>query len=163
MQSEAELTLRTREERDLAQVVSWVPDADALFLFSGSRLSWPLTANQLREVTAASGLVPYVVIALSGELVGHFDLCVVDGVARLGRVILDPTLRGRGCSRTVIDFALAEAQRLGAERVRLNVIASNTPAIRAYRRAGFRARPADRDRPDVIIMERTAAGSAPRA
>ncbi|WP_347568812.1 GNAT family N-acetyltransferase [Microbacterium lacticum] len=157
VQDAAEWTLRPREDRDLERIVGWIPDAEALRLFSGTRLSWPLTVRQLQEVTEASALAPYVVAAASGELVGHFDLRLEEWVVWLGRVVVDPSQRGQGLARGVVKLAVVEAHRLGAHRVRLNVISSNVPAVRAYRRAGFLAQPSDDAQTEVTVMERTLA------
>lgn len=154
VQDAAEWTLRPREDRDLERIVGWIPDAEALRLFSGTRLSWPLTVRQLREVTVVSALAPYAVVAASGHVVGHFDLRLIGEVAWLGRVIVDPSLRGQGMARGVVELAVVEAHRLGAHQVRLNVIPSNVPAVRAYRRAGFLAQPPDDARMGVTVMER---------
>jgi mycothiol synthase len=50
---------------------------------------------------------------------------------------LTPSARGRGCGGRIIRFALDTAARRGAERLVLAVDDANTPALRAYERAGF--------------------------
>jgi len=154
MQIADSLRVRARNEQDVLQVVGWVPDAAALYLFSGTRLTWPLTAQQLQSMVGVDGVTSSVVVLPSGDLVGHFDLAIDASVARLGRVIVNPALRGRGLAITVVHLALAEAQQLGVEVVRLNVISTNEPAIRTYRRAGFTAVAGNPDRAGVIVMER---------
>jgi len=52
----------------------------------------------------------------------------------------------------LIDRALLQAGRQGATRVRLNVIRGNEPALRTYRRAGFRE-VSPSPRVDVVPME----------
>lgn len=153
--NEASLSIRVRNERDVDEIVGWIPDAAALYLFSGSRLTWPLTASQLQGMVAIEGLTPLVVVTSSGELVGHFDLTVAGQVARLGRVIVNPALRGRGLAGVIVDLAVAEASRFGACVVRLTVISTNEPAVRAYCRAGFAPVAGDPERGDVAAMERS--------
>lgn len=157
---EASLSIRVREEGDVQEIVEWVPDATALYLFSGPRLRWPLTASQLQGMVTLEGLTPSVVVTSSGELVGHFDLTVAGPVARLGRVIVNPALRGRGLAGVIVNLAVAEAQRLGADVVRLTVISTNEPAVRAYRRAGFALVAGDPERGDVTAMERSVVASS---
>lgn len=151
--------VRARCAADAREIVTWVEDARALYLFSGARLRWPLTAGQLQAMLAVEGLTASVVVSRAGDVVGHFDLTIDGEVARLGRVIVKPDLRGRGISPRIADLAVARARRLGAEVVRLNVIATNERAIRAYRRAGFTVVVGDADRADVIIMERQTAAA----
>lgn len=136
-----------------------MPDAAALYLFTGPRLRWPLTASRLQGMVTIEGLTPSVVVTSSGELVGHFDLTVTGPVARLGRVIVNPVLRGRGFAGVIGDLAVAEAHRLGAEVVRFAVINTNEPAVHAYRRAGFAPLAGDTGRRDVTVMERPIASS----
>jgi ribosomal protein S18 acetylase RimI-like enzyme len=82
---------------------------------------------------------------------GHFDLTIDGDIARIGRVIIDPTHRGHGLARTLVTLAVEQARSLGASELRLNVIAGNEPAIRTYLRAGFTELPRP-DRPDVRAM-----------
>lgn len=156
---EGPLSTRVRDERDVQEVVGWVPDAAALYLFSGPRLTWPLTTSQLQSMVAIEGLTAWSVVTSYDEVVGHFDLTVDGPVARLGRVIVNPGLRGRGLAVAVVDLAVAEAQRIGTEIVRLDVISTNEPAIRAYRRAGFALGAGDPKRADVTAMERSVTAS----
>ncbi|WOF22574.1 GNAT family N-acetyltransferase [Microbacterium betulae] len=148
------LSIRARDERDVRKIVGWVPDAAALYLFSGPRMTWPLTVQQMQDMVAIRGSTPYAVVTVSDDLVGHFDLTIDGTIARLGRVIVSPALRGQGLPADVVDLAFAQARRLGADAVHLNVIAANVPALRTYWRAGFATTEGDTDRADVIAMER---------
>ena len=141
--------------------MGWIDDEAALYLFSGSRLAWPLTAEQLQSMSATEGLAASVVVTPTGDLVAHFDLTIDGGVARLGRVVVNPALRGRGLASAVVALACTEAQRLGAAVVRLNVITANEPAIRAYTRAGFVAVEGESSRPGVTVIERSVISVAP--
>ena len=155
------LNVRARSEADAREVVGWVEHAQALYLFSGPRLTWPLTVEQLQGMLAIEGLAASVVVSRTGEVVAHFDLTIDGALARLGRVIVKPELRGRGLASRIVDLAVAQAQRLGAEVVQLNVITTNEPAIRAYRRAGFDALPGASSRANVTVMERPVIAALP--
>jgi ribosomal protein S18 acetylase RimI-like enzyme len=50
---------------------------------------------------------------------------------------IDPAHRGRGLGRLLVAFGLAEARRLGGERVELGVYAENTAARALYASFGF--------------------------
>ncbi|MEW1962273.1 GNAT family N-acetyltransferase [Microbacterium sp. NPDC077644] len=145
--------LRRRTATDCESVVRWIPDVDALYLFTGPRLRWPLDAVQLSgmEDEGYSGWT--LVEDESGEALGHFDLAVDGKVARLGRVCIDPMRRGQGLAHVLVGFAIDRARSLGASEMRLNVIVGNDAAIRTYERAGFTTSPRS-DRPDVRVMSR---------
>ncbi|WP_354211734.1 GNAT family protein [Arthrobacter sp. UYCu511] len=147
------ISIRPRKEADLATVVEWVPDAAALYLFTGPRLRWPLTTEQLSEMESEPNLSAWIGASSSnGMSVGHFDLTQHDETFRIGRVIIDPAQRGQRLAATLVELAVAKVQALGASRITLNVIAGNSPAIRTYERIGFRTYPTSTE-PGVVSME----------
>jgi putative acetyltransferase len=74
----------------------------------------------------------------AGTAVG---LCVVfertDGTVELKRMIVKEGARGQGVGAALLHGAEAEARRLGAQAVLLEVGIRNTEAQRLYRRAGY--------------------------
>jgi ribosomal protein S18 acetylase RimI-like enzyme len=50
---------------------------------------------------------------------------------------LKPQARGRGLGRKFVNFALAEAEKLGISTLHLEVEAGNDAALDLYRRSGF--------------------------
>lgn len=150
---------RTTDDRRL--VVGWVPDADALYLFTGPRLHWPLTESQLAEMEGRNGFTAWMLVDdETNTPVGHFDFTLQSGTARIGRIILAPQMRGRGLAHVLVDNAIQQARRLGASELTLNVIVGNEPAIRTYERAGF-VTIAESARPGVRGMSRLLEESAP--
>lgn len=154
--------LRRRTSQDIKEIVRWIPDEEALYLFTGSQLTWPLTVEQLSAMEGSRGFSAWVVESPEGRLVAHFDLRVAEG-ARVGRIIVNPELRGQGWAAVVVGFAIDEARRQGVSRLGLNVIRGNEPAIRSYLRAGFSI-DAAAPRPDVhgmtIELDRAEVGSS---
>jgi ribosomal protein S18 acetylase RimI-like enzyme len=70
-----------------------------------------------------------------------------------------PAVRGRGVGRRLAEAAIAAAKAQGAERIELEVFASNTRAITLYETLGFvregvrrRARKLDGEYDDVVLM-----------
>ncbi len=61
-----------------------------------------------------------------------------EGVAQLRWFILAPALRGRGLGTRLLDQALGFARERGYARVILWTVGELAPAVRLYRRAGFR-------------------------
>jgi ribosomal protein S18 acetylase RimI-like enzyme len=57
--------------------------------------------------------------------------------ADLFQMWVDPTLRGAGVGRALLEESLAWAKSIGAHRVRLSVTATNNPAMRLYTSHGF--------------------------
>lgn len=134
--------LRTRERRDadLAAVVGWITDRDALHLFTGTTLRWPLTEQQLRDLLAdTADMTAWTLIddVEPDRPLGHFDLTRDSEGAHLGRVIIDPERRGQGLGRDLVGFVLATAREEHLTLISLNVVAGNLPAIKTYQRWGF--------------------------
>jgi predicted GNAT family N-acyltransferase len=75
------------------------------------------------------------VVAFDGErIVGTCRLVFDHDVARLGRMAVEPDLRGRGIGRAVLEEAEREARQAGAQRIRLH---AQTSARSLYQRSGF--------------------------
>lgn len=145
------LRARERNREDLPTVTGWIPDADALYLFTGPRLKWPLTVEQLIEMELLDGFSAWIAVDEDSVAVGHFDLTLDHRTARVGRVVIDPQKRGRGLAHALIHLAIERARELDANDLELNVVASNVPATRTYERAGFKRHPTP-PRPGVERM-----------
>ncbi|WP_380156338.1 GNAT family N-acetyltransferase [Kineococcus sp. R86509] len=144
--------LRKRTEADTATVVRWIPDAAALYRFAGPWLTWPLTTEQLNDVTARPGATAWVLDSSDG-VAGHVQLTPTDHAVRLGRVLVDPAQRGRGLGRQLVALAVEQARSQGAGRVDLGVLGDNWSARRIYEALGF-VPAADPEPSGVIMMTR---------
>src|SRR5438128_2489092 len=89
---------------------------------------WPPTR------TAAMARRLHIVAFADGRLAGTCRLVFDGGVARLGRMAVEPDLRGRGIGAAVPEKAEREAPRSGADRLRLH---AQSAAPTLYERGGF--------------------------
>jgi ribosomal protein S18 acetylase RimI-like enzyme len=113
-------------------------------------------------ILAGAG-VQFVALNDADEVVGWCDIIRLDQESfrhgwRLGMGVL-PEVRGRGVGRRLAEAAIAAAKEQGAERIELEVFASNTRAIALYETLGFvhegvrrRARKLDGEYDDVVLM-----------
>jgi putative N-acetyltransferase (TIGR04045 family) len=76
----------------------------------------------------------HIVAVDAGQLVGTCRLVFDDGIARLGRMAVEPNLRGRGIGAHILEEAEREARAAGARRIRLH---AQTDAQSLYERGGF--------------------------
>lgn len=76
----------------------------------------------------------HVVAIRRAELVGTCRVLVDDGLGRLGRMAVEPELRGRGLGATMLDEAERVASAAGATRMRLH---AQVAARSLYERAGY--------------------------
>jgi RimJ/RimL family protein N-acetyltransferase len=114
--------------------------------------------------------VQFVALNEADEVVGWCDIVRLDQETfrhawRLGMGLL-PAVRGRGLGRRLAEAAIAAARERGAERIELEVFASNARALALYEKLGFvregvrkRARKLDGEYDDVVIMALLISGS----
>ena len=76
----------------------------------------------------------HLVAVEDGRVVGTCRLVFEDGVARLGRMAVEGTMRGRGIGAAILAAAEREARAAGAVRMRLD---AQLTAQSLYERGGF--------------------------
>jgi ribosomal protein S18 acetylase RimI-like enzyme len=80
---------------------------------------------------AGDAIAGYVAIGPPTPVASNAHVLMVRGLA------VDPAWRGRGIGRRLVDAAVAEAERRGARRLTLRVLAPNAAARALYEAAGF--------------------------
>jgi RimJ/RimL family protein N-acetyltransferase len=58
-------------------------------------------------------------------------------VLKINGLAVDPVASGQGIGRSLVEAAVAEAERRGAHKVTLRVLGTNAAARRIYARCGF--------------------------
>jgi ribosomal protein S18 acetylase RimI-like enzyme len=103
------------------------PRREGLTTFFGGRLD---PADAL--VAAVDGaVVGYATLHNAIPLPAHAHVLEINGVA------VHPAAAGQGVGRALVEAAVAEATRRGAQKVSLRVLGSNAVARRLYARCGF--------------------------
>jgi [ribosomal protein S18]-alanine N-acetyltransferase len=97
------------------------------------------------------------VAVADGRLLGFSIGKLVAGVGELESVAVEENMRGQGIGRALLSAVVDWAKSNGAERVELEVRASNSGAIRLYaqaglRREGIRAGYYDDPEEDAVLM-----------
>ena len=120
--------------------------------FTMEPLDHLLLENPETEIIAKGGAVLFAADA-HGAIVGTVALKNEgDGVFELSKMGVDEGAQGRGVGRLLGEAALARARAMGARKIILYTNSVLAPAIRLYRRLGFRDVPvmaADYTRADV--------------
>lgn len=132
------LSLRAFEPADDAALISWLPDADAVFRWTGPMLDFPLDSAQLARVRDLPDTTEWTALDESGERIGHIGLVrTAPGSARIARVIVAPVRRGTGLGRELMRAAIDRGRELGLAALTLNVVAENATAIGLYSSLSF--------------------------
>lgn len=142
------ILLRYMDESDFQHLQRWSVSPEFLRQWAGPSFDYPLDQQQLQNYLeganhpASSDMLIYCAVEKSGgQVVGHLSIARIDRVnssARIGRVIVDPQLQGRGIGRGMIQEAIRIGfQGLGLHRLSLGAFAFNTSALRCYENAGF--------------------------
>ncbi len=138
------MQIRPLERRDFQTIIDWFPSEAAPIQWGGPDVRFPLDEAQLAEMADEGRQTPPLRRLWVGELDGipaaHAQVALDwrHGVARLARIGISPSLRGRGLAvpflQQIIRTTFADA---AFERIELNVYTFNQAAIRTYRKLGF--------------------------
>lgn len=99
----------------------------------------PLTDKEAVERSNYGGRDFYCVMLQDNKAIGYGMLRGWDegyAVPSLG-IALDPSTRGQGNSRILMNFLHDTAKKRGATKIRLKVNSNNRPAIELYRSLGY--------------------------
>ncbi len=124
----------------------------------------PWTAGNFRDALAA-GYSTRVGVR-EGRIVAYGVLMLAPGEAQLLNLSVVHDARREGIGAALLDQFVADALRLGAEQIFLEVRVSNLPAIALYERAGFLPvgrrngyYPGGEVKEDALVMRRAAGRS----
>jgi GNAT superfamily N-acetyltransferase len=134
------LALRDFTPADDDALIAWAPTAEALTLFAGATLVFPLTAAQLQALRDTRHLHTWTAyVAPDADVpVGHAEVLRTGrDSGRLARIVLDPARRGAGLGRALVAAAIERAELLGVRALDLRVYDGNDAAIRTYLALGF--------------------------
>jgi [ribosomal protein S18]-alanine N-acetyltransferase len=113
-------------------------DLDPVLEIESASFSHPwIRRHFLDEIESPFGF-PTVAILPDGTIAGYLCLKQIIDEAEILDVAVDPSQRGKGVGRLLVDDALAASLAKGAAVVALEVRTGNAEAIALYRRVGFR-------------------------
>lgn len=139
-----EPVLRGFEDGDASVILSWIENREQQRMWSADRYSsFPPSAEEMtmmyREQSETGRFFPFTMT--DGQRVtGHFILRYPsddDTHLRIGFVIIDPSLRGRGIGKLMMEMAQQKARQMGARTLSLGVFKDNPSALGCYRSCGF--------------------------
>ena len=137
------MTLRPFTINDAPIILSWIKDETAFRKWSADRYPVypPMPENMLAQYE--SGVIfPFTAIDGERKVVGHIMLRYPNlskTVIRLGFVIVDDNLRGKGYGKQMLRLAIQKAKNeFGAKKITLGVFDNNPSAFHCYESVGFK-------------------------
>jgi ribosomal protein S18 acetylase RimI-like enzyme len=130
------LERRAARSADAHIIVLWFPTKAEAVSWGGPSVPEPLTSTWLaREFEAGSY---WVWVDSAGTIEGVFSLrFLAEGIARLSRFALAPSLRGQRLAKGLVEEIITLARSLGAKQLSLGVYGSNRIARHVYDDMGF--------------------------
>ena len=139
------MILREFADSDAEKIVSWTGSERAFRLWCADRYEkYPISAADMTAMYDECGRTGtfFPMTAVENDIVaGHLILRYTDEkheTVRLGFVIVDNAVRGRGKGREMLELAKKYAVNvLNARKLTLGVFDVNTAALSCYKAAGF--------------------------
>jgi RimJ/RimL family protein N-acetyltransferase len=139
-----EIVFRPFRPGDARALLHWAKTPDELLQWVGPRFAFPLDERQLAEYADTSSGHRHLISAVrgtTGTVLGHAELAVMPEheLGKIGRVAVAPEERGQGIAGRLLNWLVAFAfGDLALHRLELVVFAFNEPALRCYKRVGFK-------------------------
>jgi len=136
------MTLRPFNIDDAPIILSWIKDKAAFRKWSANRYPvYPPKPEDMAAQYAADNIFPFTAIDDDGNIIGHIMLRYPDtskAIIRLGFVIVDDNLRGKGYGKQMLQLAIQKAiQEFGAKKITLGVFDNNPSAFHCYESVDF--------------------------
>lgn len=133
------IRIRPYKVTDADRILSWCHDERAFYQWTAGVLgNYPITKNEFAFVET---LMPFTAFDESGVM-GFFTLRNPNeslDELRFGFVIVNPSKRGRGYGKAMMQLGLKFAFEIyGAKRASLGVFENNLSAYYCYKASGFR-------------------------
>ena len=139
------MNLRKYEDSDASTILSWIDSERAFRLWSADRYGeYPIKPEDIslnyKECEEAGNFYP-MTLTDDDKIIGHLILRNPGqdkNTIRLGFIIVDSKIRGKGYGKALINLAIKYArEELKATEINLGVFKNNESAYRCYSSVGF--------------------------
>lgn len=139
-------SIREYKNTDAERIISWITDEKSFRQWSADKYDrYPPTAEEINafyDSMKSKGARAFV-FCDDGKEIGHFILRPLDeeiiNTVRIGFIIVDSSIRGRGYGRKMLEVAIEYAfKEFDVIRITLGVFENNPKALKCYESVGFR-------------------------
>lgn len=138
------MIIRTFKKDDAPIILGWIKNKTDLRKWSADRYrDYPATPDEMAQLYAPDNMTPLTAEDENGNVIAHIAIRIPDianpKAVKLGFIIVDDSLRGKGYGKELIRQAIDYARKnLNATRISLGVFKNNPPALHCYESVGFR-------------------------
>lgn len=136
------MKLRDYKETDAFEIIKWINNEKDLKLWCANIYkNYPITANDINDNYNSNHLLPKTLVD-NNKIIGHLILrnpSTDKYVVRFGFIIIDPSLRGKGYGKILLNKAIQFAKKeLHVKEITLGVFGINKNAYSCYKSVGFK-------------------------
>ena len=134
------IQLKKFDREDYDNLVAWIDSEEMLIRIAGRQMTFPVTKEQLDISQSDAKRNAFSIIdAETGKSIGHCELYLLENSAKIDRVIIDGSMKGKGLCNPLMKLLLDYGFNILKQPViELNVFDWNTAAIRCYEKAGLK-------------------------
>jgi len=139
------MEFREYKKEDAFEIIKWIRNEEELFLWSADIYNrFPIKAQDINlfyeECSKKTNFYP-MTLTNNNKVIGHLILRNTDKnneIVRLGFIIINSNLRGKGYGKKLIKLAIKYAKnKLNAKEINLGVFEKNINAYKCYESVGF--------------------------
>ena len=139
------MELRDYKDSDAKIILTWTTNEREFRLWSADRYGdYPITENDINNnyhECSKNNFYPLTMVD-GDKVIGHLILrnpTSDKSIIRMGFVIVDNKIRGRGYGKKILELAIQYArEKLHAKEINLGVFTCNESALKCYERSGFK-------------------------
>ena len=125
-------------DADMEELMTWLPDAAAVDLWSGPKFRYPFTRRSFRKDCRWSELASYRLQDSRSTFAAFGQISERHDRVHFARLITNPVLRGCGVGGRLLQHLIdAAGSQYDYEECGLFTYRHNAPALRCYQSAGF--------------------------
>lgn len=132
------MQLNNINDDHITELMSWFTNEQQLKQWSGPNFDYPFTVESFKRDLRMESLSSFVLLNDDNQFVAFGQYYLRLNCCHLGRLVVKPTLRGKGIITQLIQtLEKSGKQKLGVKSCSLFVLADNEAAIAAYQKSGF--------------------------
>ena len=133
------MNLQSVTQEHLHELMSWFKNEQEYASWFGPGYCYPYTPSSFTEALKINKTPSFTLLAKNNVVLAFGQYYQRLGKCHLARLIVNPQMRGKGIASHLIDQLSAVGMKeIGANACSLFVFPHNEPAVRSYKKQGFK-------------------------